>query len=375
MKEHSVGWENELLVAYLMSTGHVAAYSVPLVGGAFLRGGKVYRKLLGASRRGRDSAPAHSQSVVACPVLGGHAPLLQPVRLALVLALLGGTALRADAAPVRTKRERPVAVAGNPAEPLPEIRIEKATPTLLFFPTTIAEGTLTVDELPRTVDTAAVPSDGSRIRVLDVGKRTLLVQPVEDLRPGERHEIAVFFTDGSAPARAAFALVTDPDDVDARIDVERPAPTAACPAEAPRPPPRPEDFVLMGYVTRKGVQTGRVDAADDAARGLGSRRGDAFRGNGWVLVDVKIENMAGQQPWTPREATLTGRGGAELRARLVTTGSGEIAPGESLRVLVVAAPPPPSAGEFFALEIRGSAGRSLVIPRVQFPRGSSEGGR
>jgi hypothetical protein len=33
----------ELLVAYLMPTGHVAAYSVPLVEGAFIWGGKVYR--------------------------------------------------------------------------------------------------------------------------------------------------------------------------------------------------------------------------------------------------------------------------------------------------------------------------------------------
>jgi uncharacterized protein (TIGR02268 family) len=263
----------------------------------------------------------------------------------------------------------------NPAEPLPEIRVEKSTPTLLFFPTTIAESTLTVDEEPRTVDTAAVPGGGARIRVLDVGKRTILVQPVEDLRPGERHELTVLFADGRAPARAAFVLVTDPDDVDTRIDVERPTPTAACPAEAPRPPPMPEDFVRLGYVTRDGVQTGPVDAAYDTARGLRSREGDAFRGTGWVLVDVRIENLAGQRPWTPREATLTGRGGAELRARLVTTGSGEIAPGESLRVLVVADPPPPSAGEVFALEIRGSAGRSLVIPRVQFPRSSSEGSR
>jgi hypothetical protein len=37
------GWENELLVAYLMPTGNVTAYSVPLVGGAFIWGGKVYR--------------------------------------------------------------------------------------------------------------------------------------------------------------------------------------------------------------------------------------------------------------------------------------------------------------------------------------------
>jgi hypothetical protein len=34
----------ELLVAYLLPTELVAAYSVPLVGGAFLWGGEVYRR-------------------------------------------------------------------------------------------------------------------------------------------------------------------------------------------------------------------------------------------------------------------------------------------------------------------------------------------
>jgi len=43
MKGRPGGWENERLVACLMPTGHVAAYSVPLVGGAFIWGGKVYR--------------------------------------------------------------------------------------------------------------------------------------------------------------------------------------------------------------------------------------------------------------------------------------------------------------------------------------------
>jgi hypothetical protein len=37
------GWENELLVADLLPTGPVAADSLPLVGGAFLWGGKVCR--------------------------------------------------------------------------------------------------------------------------------------------------------------------------------------------------------------------------------------------------------------------------------------------------------------------------------------------
>ena len=37
------GWENELGIAYVMPGGDVAAYSVPLVGGACVWNDKVYR--------------------------------------------------------------------------------------------------------------------------------------------------------------------------------------------------------------------------------------------------------------------------------------------------------------------------------------------
>jgi len=286
--------------------------------------------------------------------------LIQPFRLALALVLFWGAAPRGDAAPSRTPRVRPVAVTS--AEPLPEIRVEKATPTLLLFPAPIQKTTVTVDE--------------SRIRIVDKGERTIVVQAVADLREGERPELAVFFADGRAPARAAFVLVTDPAEVDSRIDVERrEPPNAACPAEAPRVPPRPEDFVLLGYVNENGVQVGEVEAASDDTRGLWSMPGWSYRGATWVLVDVKIGNSAGQRPWTPREATLTNKRGVALRARLVTEGSGEIAPGALLRVLAVADLPPPSAGETFALEVRGAGGRSLVIPRVRFPGQGKEGDR
>ncbi len=296
--------------------------------------------------------------------------MLQPVRLALALVLVWGTAPRADAAPPRTERKRAVSVVVNPDAPLPEIRVEAASPTWLYFPAAIAESTLTVDGQPRTVDTATVPGDGTRIRVIDVGKRSIIVQAVEDLPPGERHELTVFFADGRAPARAAFVLVTDPAEVDARIDVERPEPPdAACPVEAPRLPPRPEDFVLLGYVDENGVRTGAVGEAQDEARGLESGRGGSYRGATWALVDVRIVNAAGQQPWTPREATFTSRRGVTLRARVVTVGGGKVAPGGSLRVLAVADTVPASAGEVFSLEVRGSGSRSLVIPDVRFTEG------
>jgi hypothetical protein len=145
--------------------------------------------------------------------------------LALLLALLLGAAARAEAAPSRTKRDRPVAVTVNPAEPLPEIHVAPDTPTWLWFPAQILKKTISVDQ--------------SRIRVLDVGERSIIVQAVENYRPDEREDLEVFFADGKAPARSAFVLVMDPAEVDTRIDVQRPElPNAACPAGEPKSSPR-----------------------------------------------------------------------------------------------------------------------------------------
>jgi uncharacterized protein (TIGR02268 family) len=261
----------------------------------------------------------------------------------------------------REKRERPVAVVGKPNEPLPEIHVAADSPTVLLFPADVQTTTLTVDE--------------SRIRVVDTGKRSIIVQAAPDYRADERHELAVFFADGMAPARAAFVLVMDPAQVDSRIDVQRPElPTAACPAEAP-PNPRPEDFVWLGYVDRHGLQTAVIEAAADSAQGLSTESGVSYRGNGWVLFDVVIRNLPGRPPFSPGEATLTGKGGVTLRVRRVKAERNAIAPGESLRVLVVADEPPASAGRVFTLEVPGDGGRSLVIPRVTLPTAAAEGKR
>lgn len=279
----------------------------------------------------------------------------QPARLALVLAVLWGAAARGEP-PLssRAKRERPVAVVANRDEPLPEIHVATDSPTLLFFPVDIQPTTLTVDE--------------SRIRVLDTGKRSIIVQAAPDYRLEERHELAVFFADGQAPARAAFVLVMDPAEVDSRIDVQRPElPTGPCPAEVQRADPQPEDFVLRGYVTRRGVPTTVVKKIEDSGQGFSSDPGVTYRGNGWVIVDVKIVNLPGRSPWTPSGVVLKARGGAILRARLVTDVKGAVAPGNAVRVLAVLDAEPPSGDVVVALEVLGDDGRSFVIPRVPLP--------
>jgi uncharacterized protein (TIGR02268 family) len=254
----------------------------------------------------------------------------------------------------RAKRERPVAIVGKPDEPLPEIHVAADSPTVLLFPADVQTTTLTVDE--------------SRIRVVDTGKRSIIIQAAPDYRADERHELAVFFADGMAPARAAFVLVMDPAQVDSRIDVQRPElPTGPCPAEVQRAAPRPEDFVLLGYLSVRGVPTTVVKKLRDSERGFASDPGVSYRGDGWVIVDVKIHNLPGQPPWTPREAVLKTKGGAILRARLVTDVKGAVAPGDEVRVLAVLDTEPPSVDLVVALEVLGDDSRSFVIPRVTLP--------
>ncbi|RYZ15832.1 MAG: DUF2381 family protein [Myxococcaceae bacterium] len=271
-----------------------------------------------------------------------------------------GAAARAEPAPgVRGRRERSVAVASTSAEPLPIVRVAGDTPTLFLFSSPIQKKTLTFDE--------------SRIRVLDAGERSIIVQPVANLGAGERQEIGVFFADDRAPARAAFVLVTDPAEVDSRIDVRRPEPpNTACQPTAQAPVPKPEDFVLLGYVDAKGVTTSSRKGTLDAVQGLSLDNLVAFRGTGWILADVKIANGLDHPGWTPREAMFVGRVGMPLRARIVTEKPGAIPPGKGRRVLAVVEVPETKADLVLTLELHGDGGRRLTIPDVRFPKPAAE---
>ena len=282
--------------------------------------------------------------------------MTRPFRLVLPLALMlawGAAALAQPATRTRVERQRSVTLPSTSAEPLPIVRVARDTMTLLFFPSPIQRKTLTFDE--------------SRIRVLDSGERSVIVQPVANLGEGERQELGVFFVDGLVPARAAFVLVTDPSEVDSRIDVQRPeSPSTACqPIKAPAP--RPEDFVLLGFVDKAGVTASSRQGEPIIVQGLALESLVAFRGSGWILADVKIQNRPEQPAWTPLEATFVGRVGGPQRARLVST-PGPIAPGESIRVLAVVEVPEAQADLVLSLEVRGEGGRRFTIPGVRFPQ-------
>jgi hypothetical protein len=61
-------------------------------------------------------------------------------------------------------------------------------------------------------------------------------------------------------------------------------------------------------VNEHGVPTGVIDRVADNGQGLSADPGVSYRGNGWVLFDLVISNGAGPPPFSPRGATLTGKG-------------------------------------------------------------------
>jgi uncharacterized protein (TIGR02268 family) len=287
--------------------------------------------------------------------------LFQSAPLAVALVLLAGTVARAQAT-AREPRQRTVTVTGNPAEPPHEVHVSHETPTVFLFGSEIRKKSVRVDT--------------SRIRVVDTGEqsRSLIVQAVSPLGDGERHELEVEFTDGKAPARAAFALAAHASDVDTLINVARQEPASpACPAEVRATVRAPEDLLLLGYISRGGVPTAKINPRTDDAQGFASEEGVAYRGKGWLMFHVGIVNLRGPQPWVPTEATLTSKTGAKLRGRVVREGQGEPAPGEFVRVLVVTEEPPAaSVGLFFTLELSGADGRTLAIPEVKIPAPAKE---
>ncbi len=289
--------------------------------------------------------------------------MFQSAPLAVALVLLAGAAARAQAT-AREPRQRTVTVTGNPAEPPHEVHVSDETPTVFLFGSEIRKKSVRVDT--------------TRIRVVDAGEqsRTIVVQAVIPLGAGERHALEVEFADGKAPARAVFALVAHPSDVDAFVTVARQQPAApACPAEVRAGVRGPEDLLLLGYMGKSGVTTAEIGYKRDATQGFASQEGVAYRGKGWLMFQVAIRNLRGPQPWVPTEATLTSKTGEKLRGRVVREEQGETPPGEAVRVLVVTEEPPAGAGLVFILEVSGPDDRSLAFPPVTIPAPAQESKR
>jgi hypothetical protein len=267
-----------------------------------------------------------------------------------VLVLLGGAIAQAQTAPTREPRRRSVTLTGAPIE----ARIATGSRTFLVFGVPIRGEAAEVDR--------------ARIKVVDTGEVTLVIEPLSEPRPGERWTLRVPLADGKAPEVAEFALVAHPSEVDAEIDVaraEKPGPPAP-PACAPCAPMSAATAITSGLIDERGVQTRQFDGFTDSVSGLESRPGMSYRAASWVLVDVTILRPPRHSAWRPARATLTSKSG-EARVWGVRVELDKQRP-QQVRVLVETDVPPPGAGLEFTLHLHGAAGApSLSIPMVNLP--------
>jgi uncharacterized protein (TIGR02268 family) len=285
--------------------------------------------------------------------------------LALVLLLLAAVA-RAQPAPERAHRQLALSLTGNPAAPVPEVRGAQGIGITFHFDGPIAEQSVKVDE--------------SRLRVVDVGPKSLLVELVAEPRAEQPSEVAVTFAD-EARQRAVFRIVPHPSEVDTWVKVTRQAeqPGAACQARldellANCSAPSPTAFRRAGLLPPEGILAWTFGRNQSSAGGLESEGGVSFRGQGWVLLDVVLRNPTGQ-PWTPRMATFKRQDGTPATVRLVTAATAEIPPGGKGRVWVETDEPPGDAGGLFILEVSGADGRTLRVGNVELAPREREGKR
>ena len=291
--------------------------------------------------------------------------MFQPSTLALVLLFLGAVS-QAQPTPGRAHRQRSITLTGNPADPAAEVRGAKGIGITFHFDGPILEESVKVDE--------------ARIRVVDVGKRSLLVELVAEPLAEQPSEVSVTFADG-AQQRAAFVIVPHPSEVDTWIGVTRRTEElgAACQARIDELRARcvaqsPTAFRRSGLLPDWGILSWAFQGQAASAGGLEVSAGMSFRGMDWALLDVRIFNRSAQ-PWTPRMATLTSKEGVPVTVRLLTAETDEIPPGEFRRVWVETDAPPASADILFTLEVSGADGRVLRMENVKLAPLAREGKR
>ncbi|HLL02426.1 MAG TPA: DUF2381 family protein [Myxococcaceae bacterium] len=283
------------------------------------------------------------------------------------MLLLLGAVSRAQPAPGLAHRQRSLSVTGLPAESVPEVRGAQGVGITFHFDGPILEESIKVDE--------------ERVRVVDVGKRSLLVEPLTTPRTDPPTQVSVRYADGE-PRSATFAIVPHPSEVDTWVEVTRPTqpPGEACQARLDALRSRCDArsstaFRRSGLLTAQGIQVRTFDRQGTSKGGLVAERGVSFLGQTWALVEVVLRNRTGK-PRAPRVTALKGQDGQPVLVRSVTAEPEELAPGQEGTLWIEAEVPPASAGEEFTLEVSGPGSHaSLEVFTVELPPRTREGKR
>jgi uncharacterized protein (TIGR02268 family) len=236
----------------------------------------------------------------------------------------------------------------------------------------VAANILSIFMFDASIDRASVEIEGraTRFRVVDVGDRTLIIEPLVPPGDGERLGVRVRYKDGASPAYAAFALVSRPTQVDTRVDVVRRQRTPAMleAALAQCEAGEPANLVLSGRLDRDGVRTRSIAITprSQVQAGMKLEEGTGYRAGTWALAAVRVHNLPGQQPWTAGEARLTRADGTPVRVVSVRMDRPQLAPGDVGLVVVETEVPYWVSGEVLHLELREKGGgRHLVIGAVE----------
>jgi len=275
--------------------------------------------------------------------------LLQPTTPAWGLLLL--MTVTAAEAQSQATRGRSVTLAVNPGEPLPEVRVAAGRKTLIVFDAALEK--------------SSVQLDMTRVTLVDVGERSLIIEPVVNPGDNERWVLRVRYADGASPEWAAFALVSHPSEVDMQLEVVRQRQTLeSCQAEMARQKAggrRAEVWVFADRLRGSSVRSQRI-------RGP-KAHGWIYRFEAGLLLVAQGRLGKGQRPWTPTSATLRAQEGSkeEVRVLSVQVREGPLVPGELPPVAVEAVLPSSAAGASFILELRGEGGQRLEIDRVFLP--------
>jgi uncharacterized protein (TIGR02268 family) len=282
-----------------------------------------------------------------------------------VLLLLSGSMAWAEAVlpSAREVKARRLELPLFPSGEVPEVRV--------------ALGYLTVLEFGAPLAREAVKVEGreNRFALLEINARTIVLRPAVEWAPTERLLLTVGFADGLAPARAVFALVAHPSEVDGQLQVvRRPLSNEALQARLEAVLARCETgglakVVLSGALDRDGVTVTQLTGVFiwNGLAGVPSFQPTAYRSWKLFVATVPLQLPTGEPTWVPGEARLLDAMGRMVRRMSVWMDVARLEPGESGVIAVEVERRSSDAGKRFSLEVRErGGGRGVLIQEVEF---------
>ncbi|MDY7230021.1 DUF2381 family protein [Hyalangium rubrum] len=277
--------------------------------------------------------------------------------LLLALLLVASAAAAQPRSPVRQRQDRRAALPSTSAEPIPELYV--------------AAGNLTTVAFNGPLDRESLVVDRTRFKWVDVGDRTLVLQPFADLGSGERLIVKVGFKDRALPTLAVLAVVTDSTVVDGNVEVDRRANTpeallaalAQKEAELEELKARsagsgPANLVLSEWLTKsmKPRPFFIIESPADTS-GLVVTESIGYEGGSSALVAVRLRNLPGQKPWELGQARVAGPGGVSVKVLSVQLKPQHLAPAEEGLVVVESKAAPWAPGKPFSVELVDASGQ------------------